>query len=374
MVRLSHPGTGRRAGASDRRTPPIRGGSRSSKDRIMPLRRTVTRSLVTVGAAHRPRRRVRRRHVVRGAGGGAEPVAPAAAPGSDASPAAYTGSDLSLAGSCDDLLAWYVERGVDRVGPYGWDSATYAVLRRSRTACCPQARPTRVQPPSRDVAAAGARAGPRDQRGDRHQRAGGRRRRAGRRQDRRPHAVPGRGRRPGHLRRHRRRGRPARLGRPARPSADAEILLAGDTVVAIAQRGDPAAGPTAPSPTSTEVVTLDVSDPAAPEVDPHRRVRLRAGHRPAARRRGPAGARRPGCPTSTSSSRDRHTTEWEATQANAGLVRDSAIEDWLPTPPSTAARPSSSSTATRSRSPTTARRSAPSPWSASTHPRPRRRR
>ena len=40
--------------------------------------------------------------------------------GTDASPAAYSGSDLTLAASCDDLLDWYVERGLDLVGPYGW--------------------------------------------------------------------------------------------------------------------------------------------------------------------------------------------------------------------------------------------------------------
>ena len=41
--------------------------------------------------------------------------------GTDASPVAFTGSDLALAESCDELLDWYVARGVDRVGPYGWD-------------------------------------------------------------------------------------------------------------------------------------------------------------------------------------------------------------------------------------------------------------
>ena len=41
--------------------------------------------------------------------------------GTDASPVAFTGSNLSLAESCDDLLDWYVARGVDRVGPWGWD-------------------------------------------------------------------------------------------------------------------------------------------------------------------------------------------------------------------------------------------------------------
>ena len=46
----------------------------------------------------------------------------------DASPVAFTGSGLSLAESCDDLLDWYVARGVDRVGPYGWDDGYGYVL------------------------------------------------------------------------------------------------------------------------------------------------------------------------------------------------------------------------------------------------------
>lgn len=41
--------------------------------------------------------------------------------GTGTSPVAFTGSDLSLAESCDDLLDWYVARGVDRVGSWGWD-------------------------------------------------------------------------------------------------------------------------------------------------------------------------------------------------------------------------------------------------------------
>jgi len=37
-------------------------------------------------------------------------------------PIRLANADLRLPGSCDALLASYVERGVDRVGPYGWDS------------------------------------------------------------------------------------------------------------------------------------------------------------------------------------------------------------------------------------------------------------
>ena len=50
-----------------------------------------------------------------GRGTGAEPPPP--------SPPriALANADLATATSCDDLLASYVERGLDRVGPYGWD-------------------------------------------------------------------------------------------------------------------------------------------------------------------------------------------------------------------------------------------------------------
>lgn len=37
-------------------------------------------------------------------------------------PIAFTGDAITLAASCDDLLDWYVARGLDRVGPWGWDT------------------------------------------------------------------------------------------------------------------------------------------------------------------------------------------------------------------------------------------------------------
>ena len=112
---------------SDQRTPLIRADapatSRSTAEGpAMPLRRavtrTVTRTLVSLtavvglGAAF----------VAGTSYGGSDHAGTgrAGGAGTDASPAAYSGSDLSLAESCDDLLAWYVERGLDLVGPYGW--------------------------------------------------------------------------------------------------------------------------------------------------------------------------------------------------------------------------------------------------------------
>ena len=43
-------------------------------------------------------------------------------------PIRLANDDLRLPGSCDALLASYVERGVDRVGPYGWDSPIYYAM------------------------------------------------------------------------------------------------------------------------------------------------------------------------------------------------------------------------------------------------------
>jgi hypothetical protein len=37
-------------------------------------------------------------------------------------PIAFSGDSITLAASCDDLLDWYVTRGVRRVGPWGWDT------------------------------------------------------------------------------------------------------------------------------------------------------------------------------------------------------------------------------------------------------------
>jgi hypothetical protein len=40
-------------------------------------------------------------------------------------PVAFTGGAITLAASCDDLLDWYVARAVQRVGPWGWDTHAY---------------------------------------------------------------------------------------------------------------------------------------------------------------------------------------------------------------------------------------------------------
>jgi hypothetical protein len=54
-------------------------------------------------------------------GTAAPPAGPPSQPPLDL-PIRLANADLRVPGSCDALLASYVERGVERVGPYGWDS------------------------------------------------------------------------------------------------------------------------------------------------------------------------------------------------------------------------------------------------------------
>ncbi|MCW2767327.1 MAG: hypothetical protein JWO11_3286, partial [Nocardioides sp.] len=87
----------------------------------MPMSRRTARALVTIG-------------VIAGLGGAfvvggvlaedrPDPAPRGTATGSGLQPVnvALSGAGLEAAGSCDELLAWYVERGVDRVTAYGWD-------------------------------------------------------------------------------------------------------------------------------------------------------------------------------------------------------------------------------------------------------------
>ena len=56
-------------------------------------------------------------------GGGTSTVAPRVGTGpTPDTPLTLVNADLTLPGSCDALLESYVERGVERVGPWGWDS------------------------------------------------------------------------------------------------------------------------------------------------------------------------------------------------------------------------------------------------------------
>ncbi len=251
--------------------------------------------------------------------------------GSDASPAAYTGSDLSLPDSCDELLAWYVERGVDRVGPYGWDYVYpyYAVMEDGMALDSPaSAAGSAERSTSGSISSPTTVRSTNGETGTNVQETG----------VDEPDTVKTDGRtlfrvEDGDLVTYDVTGDEVRrLGSADLPGlGDAEILLSGDTVVAIAHDGGDGGSSRegGPDQASTDVVTLDVSDPASPKVthtieydasmvtarlhDGVVRVVLQAG-----------------LPDLGFTHPDKHTTEWEATQANQDAVRASSIEDWLP--------------------------------------------
>ena len=291
----------------------------------MPLRRIVTRTLVSVtalaglGAAF----------VAGTSYGGPDHPAGGGAPdvGTDASPAAYSGSDLTLVDSCDDLLDWYVGRGLELVGPYGWgtnpnivydfaESSNGGPMPLAESAAGDAARGPLAPAPVRSTSG---------ETGTNVQEAG----------VDEPDVVKTDGSslfrvQDGDLVVYDVRGaevqRLTSLGLPGATGADStEILLSGDTVVAISQRG----ATTGDGRATTEVATVDVSDPAAPEVshtveydsalvtarlhDGVVRVVLEAG-----------------LPDLDFTQPGKHTTEFEATRANQDVVRHSTVEDWLP--------------------------------------------
>jgi hypothetical protein len=302
----------------------------------MAVRRTVTRSLATrglitlgalagLGAAFV----VGTSYGNGSAGAGHDPWR-GGTTGSDASPAAYTGSDLSLPDSCDDLLRWYVERSVDLVGPYGWggnpnviydyaESATGGAMPLAAGSADQAARDSAPLAPA-PVRVTNGETGTNVQESGVDE----------------PDSVKTDGRtlfriEDGDLVTYDLTGAEVRrltsVDLPGSVGSDGtEILLSGETVVAIAQHGGEGGADRA----STEVVTLDVSDPAAPTVthtveydtslvtarlhDGVVRVVLQAG-----------------LPDLDFETPGKHTTEWEATHANRELVRATTIEDWLPT-------------------------------------------
>jgi hypothetical protein len=243
--------------------------------------------------------------------------------GSDASPAAYSGSDLTLPGSCDDLLSWYVERGLELVGPYGWGGNPNILYDFAEGAVPQAASGDAVRSPAAAPAPVRSTNG---ETGTNVQETG----------VDEPDVVKTDGTslfrvQDGDLVTYDVSGaqveRLTSLDLPGAPSAEStEILLSGTTVVAISQRG----ASTGDGRATTELVTVDVSDPAAPEIthtvdydsalvtarlhDSVVRVVLEAG-----------------LPDLDFTQPTKTTTEYEATKANQDVVRESTIEDWLPT-------------------------------------------
>jgi beta propeller domain-containing protein len=293
----------------------------------MSLGRTVTRSLVTLGALTGLGAAFVAGTSYDGSGPGhLDPWRDGGGTGgSDASPAAYSGSDLSLADSCDELLQWYVERGVERVGPYGWDGYRYDDLYKGGVV--EDAAPLSASGSAADQATRGnvAAEAPlpatvrstNGETGTNVQESGvdepdtvktdGRTLFRVEGSDLVTYDVSG--------------DEVRRLGSADLPGLhDAELLLSGDTVVAIAQDGE----------ATTGLVTLDVSDPAAPTVT----HTVEYGTTLVAARLHDGVVRvvlQAALPDLDFVLPNKTTTEWEATHANQDLVRESSVEDWLPT-------------------------------------------
>lgn len=241
----------------------------------------------------------------------------------DPTPAAYTGSDLSLAGSCEELLEWYVDQGVDLVGPYGWGGGpVYFSGAGIEGDALSSAAGARDSAESAAVAPAPVRATS-EETGTNVQEAG----------VDEPDVVKTDGRtlyrvEDGDLVTYDLSGaevtRLAEVDLPGLGADTAELLLSGETVVAIVQ--DDAGSDEA----STEVVTFDVSDPAAPEQT--HTVEYDAGLVTARLHDGVVRVvLTAGLPDLDFEEPDRDTTDHEAAEANRDAVRDSEIDDWLPT-------------------------------------------
>jgi hypothetical protein len=239
--------------------------------------------------------------------------------GTDASPAAYSGSDLSLPGSCDDLLAWYVERGLDLVGPYGWGGNPNIVYDFAESWAGGDAVRAPMAAAPAPVRATNGETGTNVQEAGVDE----------------PDVVKTDGHslfrvQDGDLVTYDLSGseveRLASLDLPGAAGADTtEILLSGDTVVALSHRGADGRGGRA----VTELVTVDVSDPAAPETT--HRVEYDSALVTARLHDGVVRlVLQAELPDLDFTEPDRDTTEFEATRENRDAVRDSTVEDWLP--------------------------------------------
>jgi hypothetical protein len=257
-----------------------------------------------------------------GSDAGPEPSQPAhraGGSGTDASPAAYTGSGLTLPGSCDELLTWYVDRGLDLIGPYGWNGYAYPYVINDAVPS-PLASAASGEQAFRSPLAPAPVRSTNEETGTNVQESGVDEPDVVKTDDRTLFRVQD-----GDLVVYDVSGanveRLTSLDLPGADGADStELLLSGDTVVTLSHHQGKG---------TTELATIDVSDPAGPAVthtveydsslvtarlqDGVVRVVLEAG-----------------LPDLDFTQPDRNTTEHEATQANREAVRNSTIEDWLP--------------------------------------------
>ncbi|MBE7325361.1 beta-propeller domain-containing protein [Nocardioides sp. Y6] len=189
---------------------------------------------------------------------------PSPAPPHSASPASdpfrLANADLAPVDSCEELLASYQERALEVVGPWGWEGGWHHPLLRSPIAelAGPQATAGRA-----DAAAPTPRAATSSATGTNVQEEG----------VDEPDTVKTDGSlllrvRDGDLVIHDVTGTaPRELSRTVLPEMEQpEVLLVGDTVVALGTTSPPDSLRDEVDTPATRVVTLDVSDPVAPEV------------------------------------------------------------------------------------------------------------
>lgn len=233
----------------------------------------------------------------------------------------FEGGDLRVAESCDDLLSWYVERGVDLVGAYGWESPYYSY---------PVADGMMFDAAAAPEASGAVRGTATTQRatnsatGTNVQEAG----------VDEPDVVKTDGSllvrlQDDELTTYDVSGREVdRQGSVYLPQlADGEILLDGDTVVAI---GRDAANEGPGEEPSTRMLTIDVSDPADPTIT---ETFVYNTTLVAARQHGETMrlVLESGLPQLDFVEPSGWRSEKSAREHNQDVVRDSTIEDWLPT-------------------------------------------
>jgi len=227
-------------------------------------------------------------------------------------PLRLAGAALTAPGSCAALLASYVRRGVERVGPYGWDYPVYAAMESGVAGDSAGAVPAPASRPAGVVEQGSSATGTNVQEAGVDE----------------PDVVKTDGEllvrvRDGELLAHDVTGQepievsatdlPAGLGSPG-------LLLTGDTVVVTGATDDG----------GTRVLTYDLTDPSAPELVDHRgydATLVRAVQHDGVVRL----VLTTGLPDLDFVQPRFWRDEEEARQANQDVVRDSEVADWLPT-------------------------------------------
>ena len=243
-------------------------------------------------------------------------IGPSGPPVGTSPPLRLAHAALTAPGSCEALLASYVGRGVERVGPYGWDFPVYAAMEGGAVAEDGLAQGSAAAPGSRVVEQRSSETGTNVQETGVDE----------------PDVVKTDGAllarvHDGELLLLDVSGRvPVELGDTDLPAAvpSPELLLAGDTVVVTGSAAETT------GERETRVLTYDVSDPAAPLLVDHRGydaglvravqhddvVRLVLGS---------------GLPELDFVEPRFWRDEEEAREANRAIVERSEVTDWLPT-------------------------------------------